>query len=194
MRFLLHTCCANCLADVLDAWKAEGLEPAVYFANPNIHPLIEWRRRRKSVVLFAQRLGLEYHEEPYGLVSFLRAVVGREDERCRTCYAMRLSSAAAKSKELGLESFSTTLLSSPQQNSSLIAEAGEAAEAAEAAARAEGVEFLHRDHTHLHDRGVAPPGLRLYRQQYCGCVYSEFDRFSSTSLQLLEEERCAPRP
>jgi len=188
VKFLLHACCANCLADVLDAWKAEGLAPVVYFANPNIHPLIEWRRRRKSVVLLSRRLGVEYHEEPYGLVRFLRAVVGDEDERCRTCYAMRLSSAARKSKGLGLGSFSTTLLSSPQQKAPLRAEAGEAA------ARAEGVEFLYRDHAHLHDRGTAPGGLGLYRQRYCGCVYSEFERFSQTPLQLLEEERCAHRP
>lgn len=187
MRLLLHACCANCLADVIDAWKAEGLEAAVYFANPNIHPLIEWRRRKKSVALLSRRLGLEYHEEPYGLVPFLRAVVGREDERCRACYVMRLSATAAKCRELGFEAFSTTLLSSPQQGASLVLQAGEAA------ARAEGVRFLIRDHTALHDRGRPPQGLKLYRQQYCGCVYSEFDRFSPTGLHLLEEERCAPR-
>ena len=188
MKFLLHACCANCLADVADAWNAEGLEAAVYFANPNVHPLIEWRRRRKSVVLLSRGLGLEYHEEPYGLVPFLRAVVGREDERCRTCYEMRLSATAAKCRELGLESFSTTLLSSPQQKASLVLEAGEAA------AVAEGVRFLSRDHTALHGRGGPPRGLKLYRQRYCGCVYSEFDRFSPTGLHLPEEEKCAPRP
>ena len=187
MKFLLHACCANCLADVLDAWKAEGLEPVVYFANPNIHPLIEWRRRKKSAVLLSRRLGLEYHEEPYGLVSFLRAVVGREDERCRACYAMRLSAAAGKCRELGLEAFSTTLLSSPRQEAPLILEGGEAA------AKREGVLFLPRDHTHLHGGGVAPPGPGLYRQQYCGCVFSEFDRFSPTGIHLPEEERCVHR-
>jgi len=188
VRLLLHACCANCLADVIDAWKAEGLEAAVYFANPNIHPLIEWRRRRKSAALLSRRLGLEYYEEPYGLVPFLRAVAGREDERCRACYAMRLSAAAGKCRELGLEAFSTTLLSSPRQEAVLILEAGEAA------AEKEGVRFLPRDHAHMHDGGVAPAGLRLYRQQYCGCVFSEFDRFSPTGLHLPEEERCAHRP
>ena len=99
MKKLLHVCCANCLSDVAREVGGEGVEVVLLFANPNIHPLVEFRRRRKSVRLLAGRLGLALEEEPYGLFDFMDAVKGNWREggggaRCRTCYALRLGRAA----------------------------------------------------------------------------------------------------
>ncbi len=181
MKKLLHVCCANCLADVVGAVADEGDEVVLLFANPNIHPLVEFRRRRKSVRLLAERLGLELEEDPYGLFEFLEAVKGcwREGEggaRCRTCYGLRLGRAAARAKEIGADAFTSTLLVSRQQDRDGVVEAGERA------AREAGVPFEAPDLRELHGTDAArPKDLKLYRQGYCGCVFSEEERFRETS-------------
>ncbi len=179
MRRLLHVCCANCLSDVVDAFAADGAELTLLFANPNIHPLVEFRRRRKSVRLLAERLGLALEEEPYGLGTFLDATAGargRDEGRCRTCYAMRLKRPAARANAPGAESFSPPLLVRRLQDRDAVVEAGERA------ASAHGVEFAAPDLRDLHGSDRARPrDLKLYRQSYCGCVFSEEERFRETS-------------
>ncbi len=179
MKRLLHVCCANCLSDVAGALGGEGVELVLLFANPNIHPLVEFRKRRKSVRLLAGRLGLALKEEPYGLHEFLEAIGAsrrREDGRCRACYAMRLGKAATRARELGAEAFTTTLLVSRQQDREAIVEAGERA------ALEQGVRFESTDLRELHGKDEARPrDLKLYRQGYCGCVFSEEERFRETT-------------
>ena len=180
-RILVHACCAHCLGMALAGLKAEAAayEPVVYWGNPNIHPLIEWRRRLKAVKMLAERARLPLiADETYGLVEFCRAVHGREEapERCARCYALRLGRAAKAAREAGCRVFTSTLVTSRHQDHALIRAAGEAA------AAAEGVEFLYRDW-----RGAVADGelvKMLYRQQYCGCVFSERDRFQDTRLHL----------
>ena len=179
MTRLLHVCCANCLSDVVEEFRKDGAELVLLFANPNIHPLVEFRRRLKSTRLLARRLGLRLEEDAYGLGAFLGALgnrTRREDGRCRTCYAMRLERAAELSRALGARSFSTTLLSSPDQDREALLEAGELA------ARKWGVAFESPDLRRLHGSdGARPRDLKLYRQSYCGCVFSEEERFRDTS-------------
>jgi len=181
LKKLLHVCCANCLADVIDAVRGDGDEVVLLFANPNIHPLVEFRRRRKSVRLLAGRLGLALEEGPYGLFDFLEAVRGREHEgeggaRCRACYGMRLGRAAERAKEIGADAFTSTLLVSRQQDRESVVEAGRAAEGEW------GVPFEAPDLRDLHGTDRARPrDLRLYRQGYCGCVFSEEERFRDSS-------------
>ena len=154
MTRLLHVCCANCLSDVVEEFVRDGAELVLLFANPNIHPLVEFRRRLKSVRLLAQRLGLRLEEDAYGLRAFLGALgdqTRREDGRCRTCYAMRLARAAEVSRGLGAERFSTTLLASPDQDREALLEAGELA------TRKWGVTFESPDLRHLHGRDGARP-------------------------------------
>ena len=97
-RILIHACCAHCLGQLLAGLKAEATAyaPVVFWYNPNIHPLIEWRRRLKAVKMLVERARLPLiADETYGLVEFCRAVHGHEGapERCARCYALRLGAA-----------------------------------------------------------------------------------------------------
>ncbi len=178
MRRLLHVCCANCLSDVAGALTEDGSELVLLFSNPNIHPLVEFRKRRKSVRLLAERLGLRLEEDPYGLGGFMEGLGGRfrrEDGRCRVCYKMRLSRAAEVARGLGCDSFTTTLLVSRHQDADTLLEVGAAA------AESEGVRFDASDLRHLFGTDSARPrDLKLYKQGYCGCVFSEEERFRGT--------------
>ncbi len=178
---LVHACCAHCLGQLLAGLRAEPVayEPVLFWGNPNIHPLIEWRRRLKAVKMLAERARLPLvADETYGLVEFCRAVHGHETapERCARCYALRLGRAAHVAREQGCRKFTTTLVTSRHQDHALIRAAGEAAGAAA------GVEFLYRD---WRAARAAPELVKmLYRQQYCGCIFSEAERFQGTWLHL----------
>ena len=159
-RILIHACCAHCLGKTLAGLKAEPVAygPTIFWGNPNIHPLIEWRRRLKAVKMLAERAHLPLiADETYGLVEFCRAVHGHEavPERCARCYALRLGRAAQVARDAGCRVFTSTLVTSQHQDHDLIRAAGEAAAQA-----------------------------MLYHQQYCGCVFSEYDRFKDTKTHL----------
>lgn len=175
MSCLLHVCCGNCLSDVALTIKEKFNELELYWANPNIHPLVEWRKRRKSVRLMASRLGLKLHEEPYGLHRFLHKIGDirtRNDGRCLKCYRLRLGLTAKKAHALSLEYFSSTLLVSKLQEHADIMAAGEAA------AEKYNVKFYAPE---LRDNfqcdAARPRDLHLYKQSYCGCIFSEEERF-----------------
>jgi predicted adenine nucleotide alpha hydrolase (AANH) superfamily ATPase len=152
---------------------AEGHEVAGAFLNPNIHPYREFELRREAARQAAESLGIEMvHEDGYGLTGFLRAVVGHEDARCPICYAIRLDRVAELAASLGYDAFSTSMLVSTQQDHDAIRKAGAAA------AAGHGVEFVARDFRPKVMDGVrASKEMGLYRQQYCGCVYSEWERY-----------------
>lgn len=169
---LLHVCCGPCAAGSLPRLRDEGYAPEGYFLNPNIHPLTEFLARREALRDFAREEGLPLEEEGYGLVEFLRRVAGHEAERCRTCYAMRLGGAARRARERGIGRFTTTLLFSIHQDHDLIRDTGARA------AAAEGVEFVYLDLRHDWRSGrEAWRRSGRYNQKYCGCVYSEMERF-----------------
>jgi epoxyqueuosine reductase len=180
-KILVHVCCAHCADKLLAGLAAESVsyEPTLYWGNPNVHPLIEWRRRLKAVKMLAERAELELvADETYGLTEFCRAIHGHEavPARCARCYALRLSRAARVARELGMAVFTSTLATSRHQHHRLIRSAGEKA------AAAEGVAFLYRDWREAPEN---PERVKmLYRQQYCGCVFSEYDRFKDTSTHL----------
>ena len=180
-KILIHACCAHCLGKLLAGLAAEpaAWDPVAFWGNPNVHPLIEWRRRLKAVKMLAERARLPLiADETYGLVEFCRAVHGHEaaPERCVRCYALRLNRAAQVAREAGCAAFTTTLATSRHQNHALIRAAGEAAGAAA------GVEFLYRDWRAA--EADADLVKMLYHQQYCGCVFSEWDRFKDTTTHL----------
>jgi hypothetical protein len=179
MKILLHTCCAVCLAGVSRELRARGVEFTAYFHNPNVHPLVEWRKRLVATQLFCEREHVPLDaDETYGLVGFLRAVVRREEvpSRCEVCYTMRLGRTAERAKALGFDAFSTTLLASTRQDVALIRRI------ATDVSKDKGVAFLDDDWRSTHDAGKEiARRMSLYRQQYCGCVYSEYDRFKDTS-------------
>ena len=141
--------------------------------NPNIHPYLEFQKRLEAARQACEALNVPMvHEDGYGLTEFLRAVVGQEDERCAVCYAMRLDRVAALAAELGFDGFSTSMLVSTQQDHDAIRRAGEAA------AEKHGVRFVARDFRPGVMDGVRESKeMGLYRQQYCGCIYSEWERY-----------------
>ncbi len=173
MKVLLHICCGPCGIVPMRELLAEGHDVEAAFVNPNIHPLTEFDLRLEAARAAAEAAGVRIvREDPYGLREFLRAVVFHEDERCRICYRMRLGRTAELAQALGCDAFTTTMLVSTQQDHDAIRAAGEEA------ARGHGVEFLYRDYRPRVMDGVRESKQKgLYRQQYCGCVYSEWERY-----------------
>ena len=173
-RLLLHICCAPCSGYCIDSLREEGVEPAGFWYNPNIHPYQEYKARRDALVDYAGSAGLELTVwDEYGLRDFVRAVAGDLDRRCPLCYACRLEETARYAAEHGFSCFSTTLLVSPYQDHDDICRT------AEALAERYGVGFLYRDFRTGFRQGQAKAReLGLYMQKYCGCVFSEEERYA----------------
>jgi hypothetical protein len=173
MKMLLHICCAPCALYPYFQLREEGVEPAGWFYNPNIHPYQEYRKRLDTVKEFAARVGLEVSvRDGYDLDLFLLRTVGKGELRCEHCYRIRLDAAALAAREKGLSAFTTSLLYSKYQKHDLIAGVGREAGAGH------GVEFYYEDFRRGWREGIVESkAMGLYRQQYCGCIYSERDRY-----------------
>ncbi len=173
MKLLLHICCAPCAIFPLSVLMRRGVDTSGFFFNPNIHPLTEYNRRLQALSDYARDSGLPLViGGEYGLKEFLRAVVYREEERCLICCRMRLTAAAKQAKATGADAFSTTLLYSVYQEHEQIKAVGEAV------AREEAVDFYYEDFRPGWKEGVRRSReMGIYRQPYCGCVYSEMDRY-----------------
>jgi epoxyqueuosine reductase len=170
-RLLLHACCGPCLLEPLDALASEAEAVTVVFANPNIHPAEEYERRLATLKEYAVSAGVDVLELPYDPETWQRAVGSLGDagpERCRACYRLRLGMAARVAAEQGFDALTTTLTVSPYQDQAAINDEGQQA-AGEA-----GVAWLERDfRDRYRDAIVRSRELGMYRQNYCGCVYSE---------------------
>lgn len=152
--------------------EQEGLEITGLFYNPNIQPWTEHRKRLETLQDWARGRDLPVIvQEDYDPVEWFRQVAFRETQRCALCYHQRLGRAARVARRGGFDAFSTTLLYSVRQKHDLIARTGH-----EVGAEA-GVEFLYRDWRPQWREGIAlSKELGLYRQDYCGCIYSEHER------------------
>lgn len=174
-RILAHLCCGPCAIVPVLRLKAEGHELAGFFLNPNIHPLREYLRRREALLAAAAILDIPvlFPDTEWDPASFFHAVHGREADRCPACYALRLGPAARLARERGFTAFTSSLLYSKHQNHEAIREAGERA-GAEA-----GATFLYRDFRDGWKEGIErSKEWGLYRQPYCGCLYSEGERYA----------------
>ncbi len=173
MKILLHICCANCAIYPVEVLRGRGEEVVGFFFNPNIHPYQEYQKRLESVKRYAEEtgLGMIYRDE-YLLEDFLRKVSEHPEERCSFCYSLRLEATAQEARERGFDGFSTTLLQSTHQNHSLIHHTGDRI------AQEMGIPFFYEDFRVGWKRGVeVSKAMGLYRQQYCGCIYSEKERY-----------------
>jgi len=169
---LLHTCCAPCLIVPHRLLAEHGYEVVPFFYNPNIHPFREYRERYFAVVDYCDEHGLELRTGLYEMERFLLEVSDRVSSRCERCFRIRLSAAAAEARRLGIGEFTTTLLVSPYQDQGAIREAGEAA------AIENGVLFKGDDMTAGYAESVRiSREAGMYRQSYCGCLYSELERY-----------------
>ncbi len=182
-KTLLHTCCAPCSVSCVEQLRTEGIEPVSYWFNPNIHPYQEYKARRDTLIGYAEQISMELIvQENYGLREFTCAVAEDIAHRCGKCYAMRLDQAAKFAAENGFDSFTSTLFVSPYQQHDLMAQI------AEQAAKKWGVTFLYRDFRPGFRSGQQQAReLGLYMQKYCGCVFSEEDRYAKQILRDNQE-------
>ena len=183
MKLLLHICCAPCSVSCVKQLRGEGIEPVGFWYNPNIHPFLEYKARRDTLRQYAGDIGLELREvDFYGLRQFTAAVAGDSDHRCGYCYLCRMEETAKYAAEHGFTHFSTTLLVSPYQNREMICAVG--AKMGEKY----GVEFVPYDFRPGFQEGQEEAREEgLYMQKYCGCVYSEEDRFSNRRKKELHK-------
>jgi len=149
------------------------MEVMGFFYRHNIHPFTECQKRQETLKEYAKEIDLKViWQKGYELERFLRAVAFREDDRCRYCYFERLNATALVAKKGKFKGFSTTLLYSRFQNHELIRQTGEAV------AKKHGVSFIYHDFREGWKQGIeTSKDLGMYRQQYCGCIYSEKDRY-----------------
>lgn len=172
-RVLLHVCCGPCSIATVEQLRDEGFEVTGLFLNPNIHPLSEYLRRRDAAMETAEKMGFKLivRDAEYDPAKYMRDVAFREANRCFHCYEMRLSRTVQIAKRGGFDAFSTTLLYSKHQKHEVIRNLGTDIAAA-------GVPFLYRDFRTGWQRGIEESKrMGIYRQQYCGCLYSEVERY-----------------
>ena len=171
---LLHTCCAPCSVYCIDSLRSEGIEPTVFWYNPNIHPYVEYKTRRDCLKGYLKSIKVKgIFKENYGLDEFCKNAIKDLENRCvKYCYRARLSETVKFAKENGYEFFSTTLLVSPyQKHEELKAVCEELAELS-------GVKFLYRDfRVGFREGQKKARELGMYMQKYCGCIFSEEDRY-----------------
>lgn len=199
-QLLLHICCGVCAGALIEKWQQDGIKTTGYFYNPNIHPYQEFQKRLRAVEVQAERDGLEVHyEHNYGLNQFLKQVwstllpsviasdpvpiplgwvrdrndtMAQTHKHCALCYEMRLRQTAQFARAHGFDTFSSTLIISPQQNQEMIKDIGTRI------ARENGISFKYEPVTNLYNRTMELAKKRsLYRQQYCGCIFSEYERY-----------------
>ena len=170
---LLHCCCAPCSLSCIEPLRAEGIEPVAFWYNPNIHPWKEYEARRDCLLEYAPTIGMKILvQEEYGLRNFVCHVAENIDKRCTYCYEHRIEETARYAAEHGFTHFTSTLLASLYQDHDGIVQA------AERFAKQYGVEFLYRDfRPNFREGNRTARELGFYMQKYCGCVFSEQDRY-----------------
>ncbi len=171
---LLHVCCAPCSIPAIDR-LAPFFKIKAFFYNPNIHPEEEYRLRLREFLRYAALKKLQAEEAPpYRPGEWFEAVRGTETEpegggRCAICFQLRLEETARRAKKLGIENIASTLTSGPGKKAVLINKTGKAA-----AAR-HGIKFHEADFKKkegFKSAVLVSKELKIYRQRYCGCLYS----------------------
>lgn len=174
MKLLMHTCCAPCSVYCIESLRNEGIEPVLYWYNPNIHPYTEYKARRDTLKEYAKSINVQaIFEEEYGLKEFCKNVITDLKNRCSNyCYKIRLEKTVKYAKENGYDSFTSTLFVSPYQQHEKLKEICE-----ELASKYD-IKFVYRDfRTGFREGQAKARELGLYMQKYCGCIFSEEDRY-----------------
>ncbi len=173
MKVLLHICCANCAIYPIKTMREEGLEVMGFFYRHNIHPYTECIKRQEALQTYAEQIDLKViYQEGYDVEGFIQNVVFRESDRCNYCYHDRLQSTALLAKRGKFDYFSSTLLYSKHQQHELIRSMGESI------GKMVGVPFRYQDYREGWKEGIdCSKQMGLYRQHYCGCIYSEKERY-----------------
>lgn len=174
MKLLMHTCCAPCSVYCIDELRSRGIEPTLYWYNPNIHPYTEYMARRDCVKEYAQKINVKaVFEDEYGLDEFCKNVSGNINARCvNYCYLVRLRKTFEYAKANGYDTVTTTLLYSIYQKHDFIKKLME-----DLSKKFE-IDFLYIDFRkgfwQGHEKAIEQG---LYMQKYCGCIFSEEMRY-----------------
>ncbi len=171
MKIVLHICCAVCAAGVVEKLTSEGHEVHGFFYNPNIHPQEEYQKRLEAARSVAEELKFPLEEGPYTPEEWFTATKSLENEpeggqRCEVCFRFRLQKTFLHLLDGGGDAFATTLTVSPHKSAVVINRVGQ---------DIGGDRFLARDFKKQAGFQRATELARkwaLYRQHYCGCVYS----------------------
>jgi len=183
-RILLHMCCGPCSISVVRALLGEGYAVTGFFYNPNIHPLVEYLKRREGAARTADRLGIPviFKDDEYDPAVYLRETAFREANRCFHCYRLRLERTLSIARRGRFDFFSSTLLYSKMQKHEVIRDLGRDL------AGSGNTGFLYRDFRTGWKEGIATSkDWGIYRQQYCGCIHSEFERYRGELASLGED-------
>ena len=192
-NILLHICCGVCASSVVKRLRQDGFYVIGFFYNPNIHPQEEYLRREGVVKQVASILKFDLIPSSYDKNSWMEGIKGLENEpeggkRCSVCFNMRLEETQKKLHQLNISKFTTTLTVSPHKDTAIINKIGKAISPAG---------FLDYDFKKQSGFQLAiefAKQYNLYRQNYCGCIYSmKVAGSSSKSSPSLELSRAKSR-
>ncbi len=174
-KVLMHSCCAPCSGELIEAMIKEGLELTIFFYNPNIHPRKEYNIRKQENIRYAEKLGIDFIDADYDVQNWFGKAKGMELEpekgkRCTMCFDMRFVKTAEYAKANGFNIFTSSLGISRWKNMEQINRSGEFA-----ASFHEGTTYW------TYNWRKSGGGARMYdiakreefyKQEYCGCIYS----------------------
>ena len=187
MNTLMHICCAPCANRPIDLLRSEGVPVTGFWFNPNIHPYTEYQARKRTLEEYSKEIGMKLViGGTYDLRTFITNVADNIDGRCAYCYRVRMEETARYAAEHGYEAFTTSLLISPYQRHEAIRAA------AQAMGEKYGVRFLYRDFRPLFQAGQNFARAHgFYMQKYCGCIFSEEDRYMAAKRKKKERQQAA---
>lgn len=180
-KLLLHSCCAPCSSYVIE-YLSNFFEITIYYYNPNIHPNSEYNRRlnelKKFLSIYKCENNITLVEEKYNPKEYFDSIKGLENlgeksKRCYNCYEFRMDMAAKYAKENCFDYFTTTLSISPYKNAEWINVIGEKLQ------QKYEIDYLFADFKKKngYKRSLELSKIyNLYRQDYCGCIYSKEER------------------
>ncbi|BAN98094.1 hypothetical protein E05_33280 [Plautia stali symbiont] len=174
-KVLLHSCCAPCTGEVMEAMLASGIDYTIFFYNPNIHPLKEYELRKEENIRFAEQFGVPFVDADYDKDNWFERARGMEWEpergvRCTMCFDMRFERTALYAHEHGFPVITSSLGISRWKNMQQINDCG-----VRAAARYPDMlywEFNWRKGGGSSRMIEISKRERFYQQEYCGCIYS----------------------
>lgn len=178
-KLLLHACCGPCSSYVVE-YLSNYFDITIYYYNPNTYPEAEFNRRLDELNKFINSFNnkIKVIEETYSPIEFYNNIkglehLGEKSRRCYNCYKLRMNKVALYAKENNFDYFTTTLSISPYKNANWINEIGSKLE------NKIGIKYLYSDFKKKdgYKRSLElSKEYGLYRQEYCGCVYSKQER------------------
>ncbi|KAB8053566.1 hypothetical protein GCN74_25215 [Janthinobacterium sp. FT14W] len=174
-KVLLHSCCAPCSGEVMEAMLASGIDFTIFFYNPNIHPLKEYELRKDENIRFAEKFGIPFIDADYDRDNWFARAKGMENEpergiRCTMCFDMRFERTALYAHEHGFPVITSSLGISRWKDMKQINGSG-------VRAAAHYPELLYWEYNWRKGGGAArmiaiSKRENFYQQEYCGCIYS----------------------